>query len=261
MLHRMRFLRNIEGGGGAGAGAPPVAPPVTPPAPTGPPPSPAPVTPPAGTPAPEAMPAWAKALVDQAQALKAEVVDMRRENRKAGVGNAPPVAPTPESTAAEMAAMRREMSFRDAVDFAGVNLNPEQRKDLRTLHDHAGDVGDVSAWIKQKVQNLGWGQSTAPGAAPQAAAAPPAPVAPVQTPAPAGTAAGSSVLPKDPSKLTQAQIDALTPAEAKKIWDEWNGGNGRTRHPFHAARQAEEATKGGAEALAAALRGVLNGSK
>lgn len=74
--------------------------------------------------------------------------------------------------------------------------------------------------------------------------APPAPTqaAPAQPPlmpAPTGTGAGSHTLPEDPALLTTAQVDAMSPTEARDFYERWKTRAGVFRHPWAPAREQE----------------------
>jgi hypothetical protein len=260
MLFRLaRFLCAPEGDpSGGGGGAAPA--PVTPPAPDG---------APAATPPAAAAPDLS-ALLTRLDRLQNEIVDMRREGRKAPVASPAPVAGAPAATPGSPTwDDSTRWAFRDAIEDAGLSLNRERRSILETLARGEGVTSGFETWAAAKAVTLGWKRADATAtAASQTPATPPVVQTPVpvvaapavrapDTGAPAGTAAGATTLPDDFSLIPQSVVDKMTPAEAlahyNRVMSKRQGGG----HPYAPARAAAEAGRNPTQALVSALTEAL----
>ena len=224
------------------------------------------------------VPAWAKVWIDQAAALRAELIDMRRENRNKGAqAQGQAAAAPPPDVATQLAELRQQVAsshktnmLRDALDATGLTLNPAQRGVLSKLYDGAGEVGDLAAWVSEQAGALGWGKTAAaPGGTPARTApqstAQPATAAPppaVAAPPPTGTQSGSVVIPDDPSQIPQSVIDQWKrdpdgPKKVREHFERWKRQSGQFVHPFSAAREAEKKAAQDAARTADAVRQLL----
>lgn len=195
--------------------------------------------------------------------LRAEIVDMRREQRKPGSVPAPvtpaaPVVPAAPSSVAWTADTR--LTFRDEIEASGLSLPPERRNFLEKVARAEGVTEGFGAWALAQAEVLGWKRPTAtPTPAPAIATPPVAPTAPV-TPAnpgpPAGTSSGHTVLPDDFSQIPQSVVDQMSPAEAKAHFEKVRA-KGQLGHPFARQREAAKQQNQASAQLSAQLAAVL----
>ncbi len=251
MLFRFPVCSSDDGQSGGGGGSTPATPPVAD--------ATTPVTTPAVvTPAPAdagAQPShrdWGQMAVTMRKILE-------KLDQPAPVAPAPaarPAAaatPTTADAVSEVAAMRRELELRDAMDAAGVD--PKNRATVKRLYA-AEQPQDLNSWLDGAMKDFGWKAGSAAASIPVA----PAPVstavnpasAPSNTGPPAGN--GAPTLDPNPMKWPREVLEAMSPEDRKSAMDKYVRNLGGYVDPF-----ADKSPKLGAgnnssvDALAAAL--------
>lgn len=198
--------------------------------------------------------------VNPQERLLNELIDERRELRKFVKEFTQSVPATPAAKPAaksedkasdpmlEIAQLRQEIAMKDALADAKVT-NPVHRE----LISHAAKSVNPTS-LPEFVAKYAASLATSP-----AAIAPVIPQAPkVGDTGPAASGAGPRI-PTDPAAMTQAQIDAMTPAEAQEWWTKHRASQQKFQHPVHRMKSRNNPGSGDldiANAIAQALSKV-----
>lgn len=168
------------------------------------------------------------------------------------IANAPKGDSDAAALAAEVAALRAEKAFEEAISDKGIS-DRGQIKMLKRLFK-SERPSDVGAWLDDAdIKNV-FVKSSATDVATDSGARP---IAPSNTGAPAAT--GGTELPSHPGQLSQSVIDAMTPEQARDYYEKWRRkANEKNEHPYAHARQrsAGQANNAIVQQLAKALSNI-----
>ncbi|HYF01275.1 MAG TPA: hypothetical protein VEJ18_20295 [Planctomycetota bacterium] len=142
-----------------------------------------------------------------------------------------PATPPADAGTAKVEELLAELSFRDALADAGVQVDSARRQKLKTLW-HAEGRPDLSEWLPSTVTTFGW--TGKPAVAPVAPAAPPAPNA-SNAGAPVAPQ-GNAPLDPNPLRWPPSVVDAMSPQKFREALQEYDAKAGKG-NPFAAMRR------------------------